>query len=523
MKPDSLPPIVTAAQMRAIDDYAIGKLGIPSLTLMENAGAGVAQGIIKHIFDGNPQGKKVAILCGPGNNGGDGFVVARHLADVGAAVTVYLIGPVSRLKGDARTSADRAERQGIKPVVIDETDRPPDLSKNDLIVDAIFGTGFHGGISGIAARLIDAANSSGVPIAAIDTPSGLDGDTGTMATPTVSATYTFTLGATKLGQWLWPGRASVGDTEIIDIGIPVEAVAAQNLHLRLITEDFVRRSLPIRPPDGHKGTFGKALIIGGSVGMSGAVVLAANACMRCGVGLTYAAVPESLVDAVDSGAVETVVRPLPEVGGKRVIARRALGEIMRLWTEIDAVAIGPGLSTHHETQELVRRLVMRRQKPTVLDADGLNACAKDTSCLEATNDVPLIITPHAGEMARLVGQGVEAITKDRQSAALEAARRFRCIVVMKGAPTFVAEPDGEVFLNPTGNSGMATGGVGDVLTGMIVSLLAQGCDPLSAALCGVYLHGLAGDEVADEYGEASVVASDLVACLPHAFQALGAL
>jgi NAD(P)H-hydrate epimerase len=239
--------------------------------------------------------------------------------------------------------------------------------------------------------------------------------------------------------------------------------------------------------------------------------------MRAGVGLTYSAVPESLVDVVDAGSIESVTRALPEVGGKRALAKRALGECCRLSEQVDAVAVGPGLSMHHQTQELVRRLVSRLTKPTVIDADGLNACAKDPACLEGERSAPLILTPHVGEMARLLGIPNESVARDRQQAAVEAARRFQCIIVMKGAPTFVAEPEGFLYLNPTGNSGMGSGGVGDVLTGIIVSLLAQGCQPLVAALLGTFLHGLAGDLAAETLGPRSLVASDIVAALPDTF------
>jgi NAD(P)H-hydrate epimerase len=248
--------------------------------------------------------------------------------------------------------------------------------------------------------------------------------------------------------------------------------------------------------------------------MSGAAALAANAAMRAGVGLTYVGVPASLADLVDIQATEPVVLPLPEVRPRRVLARRGLGEIVKHIDNVDAVAIGPGLSQHHETQELVRRLIARRSKPTVLDADGLNACAREITVLETPNETPLIITPHVGEMARLLGRESSEIAADREAAAREAASRFHCIAVMKGAPTFVAEPDGHIYLNPTGNSGMASGGVGDVLTGIIVSFLAQGCPPLVATLLGVYIHGLCGDFVAAELGERSLVASDLIEALP---------
>lgn len=514
MTPRELPPIVTSAQMRAIDESTIRKHGIPGITLMENAGAGIARRMLESVLVNRRGDTKVAILCGPGNNGGDGFVIARHLSAAGVTVQIFALTPIPQLKGDARVNAERAAAQKIIMSVIPESGGSPVLGEFDVIVDALFGTGFHGNITGIAADLINAANQSGVPIVSVDTPSGLDSDTGMMSEPTISAAHTFTLGASKLGQWLWPGRRAVGRLEVIDIGIPDAALREVEPHLRLITREFVREALPPRPPDAHKGTFGKALIIGGSAGLSGAVILASNACLRSGAGLAYAAVPESLVDVVDAGAIETVTRPLPEVRAKRVIAKRALGEVRRLCADVDAVAIGPGLSTHHETQELVRRFISRTAKPSVIDADGLNACAKDTACLTSPDRAPLILTPHVGEMARLLQTDTQTIARDRLSAAIGAAEKFNCIVVMKGAPTFVAEPNGDTYLNPTGNSGMATGGVGDVLTGIVVSLLAQGCEPVTAAICGVYLHGQAGDLAAVSMGQRSLVASDLVSSLP---------
>jgi len=514
MNPRDLPRIVTPEQMRAIDERAIKGMGIPGLALMENAGRGIAVRIREGILAGDCRGKRIGIVCGRGNNGGDGFVIARYLAEASAQVTTYVLGSVTSLSGDAKVNAERAIQVGLTPDEVSAPEQIPDFSAYDLLVDAIFGTGFRGPIAGVAAAVITAMNAAGVPIVAVDTPSGLDGATGAVSESTINAYATMTLAASKRGQWLWPGRGQVGRLETIDIGIPAAAVEAEDVHLALITEEFIRQSLPPRPPDGHKGAFGKALILGGSVGMSGAAALAANACMRAGVGLTYVGVPASLADLVDIKATEPVVLPLPEVRPRRVLARRGLGEIIKHIENVDAVAIGPGLSQHHETQELVRRLIVRRSKPTVLDADGLNACAQEIAVLEAPNQAPLVITPHVGEMARLLGRDASDIAADREGAAREAASRFGCIVVMKGAPTFVAESDGCVYLNPTGNSGMASGGVGDVLTGIIVSFLAQGCTPIVAALLGVYIHGLAGDFAAAELGERSLVASDLIDALP---------
>jgi NAD(P)H-hydrate epimerase len=242
-----------------------------------------------------------------------------------------------------------------------------------------------------------------------------------------------------------------------------------------------------------------------------------------GLGLAYAAVPASLVEVVDAGSLETVVRPLPELRGRRAIALRALGEAVALSGSCDAVAIGPGIGTHHETQEFVRRFIARRTLPTVVDADGLNALAADKSPVKDDSQAPLVLTPHVGEMARLRGKDIAEVARDREAAAAECAQKFGCIVVMKGAPTFVADPSGDVYLNVTGNSGMATGGSGDVLTGAIVSLLAQGMSPLNAALCGVYLHGLAGDIAAQEFGERSLIASDIVMGLAYAIKTVTAV
>lgn len=514
-RPD-LPRIVTAAQMRAIDERAIHELKFPSLTLMENAGKGVAGRIRERLFDGDCLNRRVMVVCGRGNNGGDGFVVGRYLADWGAHAEFCLIGRMTDLKGDAKVNCDIVVKRGLPVLELGQSGPIPDFSGADLLVDAIFGTGFRGPISGIAAEIIRRMNESVIRIVAVDAPSGLDSDTGSIDESTVTSYITMSLACSKRGQWLWPGRSKVGLLETVDIGIPQSVIEEEEVRLSLITKDFVRQSLPRRPPDAHKGTFGKALIVGGSAGMSGAVVLAASAALRTGVGLAYAACPTSLVDAVDTGSIETVVLGMPEVQKRRVLARRGLGEIVGHFEQVDAVAIGPGLGRHHETQELIRRLVTRRTRPTVLDADGINAFAKEPGLLDTAVDAPLIITPHVAEMARLLGRTNAEITDDREGAAREAASRFNCITVMKGAPTFIASSDGEVYLNPTGNSGMATGGMGDVLTGIIVSLLAQGLPPLDAALAGVYLHGMAGDFAAADVGERSLLAGDVVGAIGDA-------
>lgn len=520
MNPRDQMPIVSPAQMRAIDGHASTAAGIPSLAFMENAGLAVATFVRDRLVEAQPGDRRIAVICGPGNNGGDGLVATRYLADWDAAVPVFLLCRAEALRGDARVNYERLVKLGIRPIEVRSPAEIPELDDVDMIIDAMYGTGFRGEIEGLDAQMITVMNDSGADIVSIDIPSGVNGDTGAVSAAAVRCKYAISFGFAKKGHFLWPGRSHIGQLVIADIGIPRDEYVDALVRLREVSPEFVRSALPPRPPDGHKGTFGKAITVGGSAGMSGAVVLACRAALKIGLGLAYAAVPESLVDVVDAGSIETVVRPLPEVGGKRVIARRALGVVEDLVKSCDAVALGPGIGTHHETQELVRRLVARRTRPMVLDADGLNAIAGDSSILEQRSDVPLVLTPHAGEMARLLGKDVAEITHDREAAASECAQRFHCVVVMKGAPTFVSDPSGYVYLNPTGNSGMATGGAGDVLTGAIVSLLAQGLGPLEAALCGVYLHGVAGDIGANELGERSLIASEIAMGLAYALKTL---
>jgi len=523
MKAREQPLIVSPAQMRAIDEHASSSAGIPLLALMESAGLAVATFVRDRLVESQPGDRRVAVICGPGNNGGDGLVAARYLADWAAAVPVYLLCRADALRGDARVNYERLVKLGIRPTEVRSGADIPALDDVDMIVDAIYGTGFRAEIEGVDARMIEVMNSSGADILSVDIPSGVNGDTGSVSATAARSKYAITFGFAKKGQFLYPGRSHIGQLVIADIGIPRDEYADALVRLREITPEFVNTSLLSRPPDGHKGTFGRALIVGGSAGMSGAIVLACRAALKMGLGLAYAAVPASLVDVVDAGSLETVVRPLSELRAKRAIARRALGEAIALSASCDAVAIGPGIGTHHETQEFVRRLIARRTGPTVVDADGLNALAADMSSLSSESQVPLVLTPHVGEMARLLGKDVAEVARDREAAASECALRFGCVVVMKGAPTFVADPSGDVYLNTTGNSGMATGGSGDVLTGIIVSLMAQGVEPLRAASCGVHLHGTAGDIVAHELGERSLVASDIVTALPYAIKTLTSL
>jgi len=519
--------LVTSEQMRKIDRITIKEIGIPGLELMEKAGLGSAL-VAKKILDKIDEDKKVIIFCGKGNNGGDGFVVGRYLSSWGAEVIFYLIGKKEEIKGDAQINLKKAIDLGL-PIkeVLKEKDFPSEV-KADLIVDAIFGTGFKGKVAGLEEEVIRLINSSQIKVLSIDIPSGLDADTGSVEGICIKADTTPTMGLPKLGQFFFPGKSYCGKVEVIDIGVPQKVIEEQGLNLNLITQDKVKSFLPQRPGDAHKGTCGKVFLLAGSTGMSGAASLASLSCLKAGAGMAILGIPKSMNEIMEMKLTEVMTKPLPDVRKKGALALRGLGEIMQILKWADSVALGPGLGQHFETVELVRRLITKIELPMVIDADGLNAIAKDKNILNQTK-VPLILTPHIGELSRLINVPMEEIAKDRIKYVLESAKIFNCVVVFKGAPTIVGEPEGEVYVNPTGNAGMATAGSGDVLTGIIVGLLVQMImlkkqdikkSMLESALAGVYIHGLCGDLARDEKGEMGMIAGDMMEKLPEALKQL---
>lgn len=510
--------LVTADQMRAIDRDAIERQGISGPTLMENAGRAIADRTLKALLH-NPTQKHVAVFCGKGNNGGDGLVIARHLHHAGTQVDVWFLGPIEQLSHDARLNFDAAAGSGVRlHQILSEADIPAQL-KHDLIIDAIFGTGFSGSPNGVTSHIIDFINSQTIPVAAVDLPSGLNADSGEHAGSVVRADFTYTLALPKYGLFVSPGRELAGLVSVVPIGLPDEMVASHSLGCELITPEFVAATLPARKPDGHKGDFGKVLCIAGSMGMTGAAALAGESALRAGCGLARIACPQGVQSILACKLTEVMTHPLPDVGKKGVLALRGLGEILSLQKDYDSVVLGPGIGRHHETSELLRRLIGRIDKPVVLDADGLNAF-EDHSDMLADHKSPLVITPHAGEFKRLTGIDVPSGIHERLRVARETAKLLKLTLVLKGSPTVVAGPDGECYLNPTGNSGMATAGSGDVLSGVIGSLLAQGVSGTSAAVCGVFIHGMAGDLAASELTERGMIAGDMVRFLPEVFGSL---
>ena len=511
--------LVTAAEMRELDRAAIEGRKIPSLRLMENAGNAVAREIERRF--GSLRGKTVTIVSGKGQNGGDGLVVARLLRQKGCKARVALLTAPSALKGDAAANLKRFQRAGGRCHAI-ETDANltavlgPLLQTSDLLVDAIFGTGLNAPVKGVAASAIDLMNASSRPIVAIDLPSGLDADTGTVLGTAVTATLTVTLARPKRGLYLGVGPNYAGVICVADIGIPADLIATAKIPVTLLDAASIRSLLPIRNRTAHKGTFGHAGLIAGSAGKTGAAAMAAMAALRIGAGLVTVATPRSVSDVLEAKLLEAMTFPAPETEA-RTLSKQALESLRAFAADKTALAIGPGIGTHPDTQTLVHNLLVEVNKPMVLDADGINALAGHREMLSRAGG-PLILTPHPGEMARLLEITSAEVQRDRLGVAARLAREQNVCVVLKGAGTIVAGPDGRLAVNSTGNPGMATAGTGDVLTGIITGLLVQGLSAWDAACAGVYLHGLAGDLAASEQSEIGLIAGDVIQAIPWALQ-----
>ena len=498
--------VVTVDEMRTIDRRTIEEAEIPGLDLMERAGQGVVQSAVELL--GNSRGKVVIIFCGKGNNGGDGFVVARLLAQAEARPKVYLVGRKEELKGDTLENLRRLQKLEIHVEELSQAGAMRDLSAADLIIDALLGTGLSGRVDGLMAEVVELINRSGVPVLAVDIPSGIDADNGQVLGCAVRAKRTATMAFPKRGFFFSPARELVGTLAVVDIGVPDWIVAEQQLMVEALDSWEMNQMIPARAADAHKGSFGRVLILAGSVGLTGAAALTSMAVLRSGAGMAILGVPESLNDIMATKLTEVMTSPLPETRS-RTLSLKAMEAIHQLLGWADVLAIGPGLSTHQETVQLVRKLLPQLSCPTVVDADGLNAIAQDTRVL-AELKAPVVLTPHAGEIARLSGIEIPRKVEERISAVVEFARQYAVVCVFKGSPTLIADPKGRLFINTTGNPGMGTAGAGDVLTGMIAGLMAQGLSPLDAARLGVYLHGLAGDVAREKRGEWSLVAGDLV-------------
>jgi NAD(P)H-hydrate epimerase len=518
--------VVTAAEMREIDRAAIKTYGIPGLVLMERAGMAVAEKAME-IFPG----KRFLVLCGGGNNGGDGLVAARGIYNHGLRVKALVFSKQESLSPDCKIQYHLAMKSGV------DIEFRKSLTRADLhgsvIIDAVFGTGLSKPVAGELGKAFRLINETEVSVVAVDIASGISSDNGEVLGEAIMADHTVTFGLPKRGHLLYPGAEYSGSLYVEDIGFPAELTNSENIRVELIDRELSGSLLPARGRNSFKGDYGHVLVIAGSRGKTGAAFLTAESALRTGSGLVTIGVPETLMDIYQSRVMEEMTLPLAD-HGDGTLAAKAIDAILNFVSQhADIIAIGPGISVTPDTEDIVKQIVLSSAVPLVIDADGLNAI-KDIDIFSKAK-APIIITPHPGEMARLLNKNskfkiqknnraavisTHDIEKDRIGTALAFAKETGVCVVLKGAPTIVATPEGNVFINTTGNPGMATAGAGDVLTGIIASLVGQGLDPSSAASLGVYLHGLAGDTAAAMLGEHSLIASSIIAALPEAFQLL---
>lgn len=510
--------VVNANEMREIDRITIHERGTPAIRLMEEAGRAVAEMIVNDFSPWN-----VAIVTGKGNNAGDGFVAAIHLSRRNVKVFLYMLAPPDELSGDARFYFDKLPPD-VRKTQVDESNISlfaEEIKNDDCIVDAILGTGVKGTVHGLFAKAIEAINSSYRTVVAIDIPSGLFSDETHFDGISIKATMTVTMGLPKIGMVIPPGVQYCGKLHVAPLSFPLDLLYDKKLKHNLIIADMVRSFMPERQQNSNKKTFGYLLIIAGSTGMTGAAVLAARAASRSGSGLTYLAIPRRCLSAVDAHLIDPVKIPVADTDDG-CFSSASFDDIKALLSRIDAVAVGPGLSRNPETREFIHRLLAETaNKPILLDADALNLIS-DATYLLKNRRIPPVLTPHPGEMARLLGLDAtpDTVQKNRMYVARSFAREHAVVLVLKGFRTIIAAPDGEIWINTTGNSGLAKGGSGDVLTGLIGGYLAQHIEPPKAAIIGVYLHGLTADVTARRLTERGMTPVDLIQYIPEMYQEL---
>jgi hydroxyethylthiazole kinase-like uncharacterized protein yjeF len=513
--------LVTSSEIQEMDRIAIEEIGIPGVVLMENAARGATRVFLDHF--GPPLRSYVLVLCGRGNNGGDGYAIARYLHQAGLKVTVIVLAETAKIGGDALLNLEVIKRMGldiIEAATREEWNRKSELiSTSDYIIDGILGTGLNAPVRGVYEEIIDAINRSQKSVMAIDIPSGLNADTGQVMGVAVRADLTVTFGFPKAGQLIYPGAELVGRLVRINIGIPNEVADRIPRTYSLIgPEDFLDL-LAGGGQDIHKGNRGHLLILAGSTGKTGAASLTALGALRAGAGLVTLGTPASLNTILEEKLTEAMTMPLPDTS-EGSLSLQAEEQIVGLMQGKTAVAIGPGLSTNSETADLVRRIISRCSLPMVIDADGLNALAGDISVLEHCTG-RAILTPHPGEMGRLSGIKNMEVQRDRLGNASRFAKKHGCILVLKGARTVVAQPEGPTYINATGNPALSSGGSGDVLTGLIGGYLARGLPGAKAALAGVFLHGLAADFLSQTMGKEGILAGELPGVVPPLMASLG--
>jgi len=507
-------PLVGAETMRALDRHTIEVLGVPGEVLMESAGRSVAE-LALSMHAELPQAHGIHVVCGAGNNGGDGLVVARHAAQAGVRVAVELVADPEHLSDDAERNLARARAVGVRV-----TTEPQELQVPHVVVDALFGTGLSREVTGKAAAAIERirrAREHGSRVLSVDVPSGLDADRGAILGCAVKADRTLAISLPKVGLALEPGRKLAGEVSVIRIGIADEAPGVFP-DAELWKAMAVAKALPERPAAGHKGTFGHVLVVAGSAGKTGAAALAAEGAARSGAGLVTLACPAGLNDILEVKCTEAMTVAVPETAG-RDLSAAAVDDLLELAATRDAVVIGPGIGRSPDAAACMRAFARRVERPVVIDADGLTALKGEPEML-ASRSHPTVLTPHPGEAAELLGSDAASVNADRIGAAQRLAERSGAIVVLKGAGTVCVKPGARPVLNATGGPALATGGTGDVLAGVVGSLLAQGLDPLSAAVCGVFVHGATSDRLAVTRSGVGVLAGELAAAIPETLREL---
>jgi NAD(P)H-hydrate epimerase len=500
--------------MKEIDRKTICETGIPGIVLIENAAIKTVQQIEESNI--SIKNAKVVVICGKGNNGGDGLAISRHLYNRGAHITVIILCDRICITGDALTNLMILENMGIEILYIDKDANLQDIkniiSLSELIIDAIFGIGIKGEITGIISDLIQHINTVSGYVVSIDIPSGLNGDTGQICGVCIKADETITFAFPKVGAIIHPGAEYVGKLSVVDISIPYSIVKQENIKLDLIEKEYIEELIPLRKSDSNKGDYGKILVVAGSIGMTGAAVLTSHTAMKSGSGLVTTAVPARINDILENKMTEVMTLPLQD-NNKGVLKKESINQILEAMSGGDVLVFGPGLSTKGDIIEVLNAIVQESRIPLVIDADGINALALNINILKKRNS-PIIITPHPGEMARLAQIDIEGIKKNRIGIAINFAQKWGITVVLKGSRTIIADSQGYVYINPTGNPGMATAGSGDVLTGLIASFIGQGLNEKEAAIIGTYIHGLAGDKAVKRNGIHGIIASDIIEEIP---------
>lgn len=504
--------VVTASEMRMLEKETMAELGLTELLLMENAGAEIVR-VLETRF-GNLRDKRVHILVGGGNNGGDGLVVARHLLAKNARPKVYLVGDQTKFTQANRTNLAILKKLNGNITTITEQSLPKlkfSLSLADMVVDALLGTGLEGPLRKDLAVIVDTVNEVNRPVAAVDVPTGVNSTTGAVENTAVRADLTIGLGLLKVGCLVYPGREYVGDYEVVSLGVPLMGV--QDIKRFLLDESCLKR-LPDRPDWGHKGTFGHTLVVAGSRSMAGAAALCGKAVLRGGGGLVTLAIPQSIASRFSPD--EVIVAPIPDTD-EGTFGKQSVSPLKELYTGKDVLVIGPGLSQDSEVQTVVEQLLMAWSGPAVIDADGLNVLTLDfLERISPSKRKQWVFTPHPGEMGRLIGKSAQHINENRLQTAWEFGEKWKVTLVLKGAPTVISG-QGKLYINSTGNHGMGTGGMGDVLTGLIGALLSQGMSPVEAGAVGAYVHGLAGDYVGQQ-GKRGLTATDCLQAIQRILQ-----